>query len=110
MKKMKMKMRKTMNKIKWIKCNLPYGPIYQAHSAKKRKETGTFMGEEDSFSARKLNVPGTLIKTKKKYGGRNEFLIGDINELRGVCDDCVMFDKDAVVVGYCKLTFEVMEV
>lgn len=64
--------------------NLPYGPIYSDE-------------EEDSFTFRKLNRPGTLIKMK---GDKKIYLIGDINPLRGVCDDCTQFRKEKIVECY----------
>lgn len=54
---------------------------------------------QKSFCGRKLNQPGTLIEIlddkKLKY-----FMIGDINILGGVCDDCMGFSKDAIVARY----------
>lgn len=52
-----------------------------------------------SFCGRELNKPGTRIeilvgKELKQY------LIGDINTLGGVCDDCMGFGKDVIVVRY----------
>lgn len=77
--------------MKWIKCNIPFGPVYSKYSP---------VGK-DSFTKRGLNKPGVLIKTKKKHDGRDTFLIGHINGLRGVCDDCVMFDTETIVKEYC---------
>lgn len=52
-----------------------------------------------SFSGRKLNQPGTLIEVE--VGGQvSQYLIGDINTVRGVCDDCCGFDCDALVKRY----------
>lgn len=31
------------------------------------------------------------------------YLIGDINPNRGVCDDCTMFEPDAIVTAYQKV-------
>lgn len=39
--------------------------------------------------------PGVLVEV----GGR-AYLIGDINENRGVCDDCTAFRGDAIVERY----------
>lgn len=52
-----------------------------------------------SFCGRELNKPGTLIEVLQN-GEKCQFLIGDINTLGGVCDDCMGFSKDAVVVRY----------
>lgn len=79
--------------MKWIKCNIPFGPIY---SKDLRDED-----EIDSLAKRKLIQPGVLIKTNEKYDGRNVFLIGHINTLGGVCDDCVMFDRATIIKEYC---------
>jgi len=75
----------------WTKINLPYGPIYNNESP---------WEEMDSFSMRKLNVPGTLIQMKSG----EQYLIGHINPNRGVCDDCVMFHTTDVVEQY-KIVF-----
>lgn len=34
------------------------------------------------------------------------YLIGDINEIRGVCDDCTAFHKGAIVLRYKRLVDE----
>lgn len=52
-----------------------------------------------SFSGLGLNVPGTLIEIDVD-GTLNQYLIGDINVNRGVCDDCCMFDRNAIVKRY----------
>ena len=66
---------------KWIKFGLPYGPIYS---------------ENKSFCEMGLNKPGTLIKMK----GKKIYLIGDVNPLGGVCDDCMNFDRKDIVKEY----------
>jgi hypothetical protein len=58
----------------------------------------------DKFCDMELNQPGVLVEvewydSKKKQITRT-FLIGDINELRGVCDDCTAFPKDSEVIRY----------
>jgi hypothetical protein len=53
-----------------------------------------------SFCGLGLNKPGTLVEVKigKKT---SQYLIGHINELLGVCDDCTAFDgKRATVLKY----------
>lgn len=47
------------------------------------------------FSNRNLNEPGTLVEVDGDC-----YLIGDINTLRGVCDDCTAFDKKEIVSRY----------
>jgi len=59
--------------MKWIKCNLAW----------------------DEFYDKGLNNPGTLIEVEG-----HQYLIGDTNTLRGVCDDCTAFDKKAIVSRY----------
>jgi hypothetical protein len=74
----------------FVKCKLPYGPIY-----------GHTLNKKDSFCNRDLNKPGTLIYMED---GKT-YLIGHINPLCGVCDDCVLFDRDSVVLGYKVIQF-----
>ena len=64
----------------WIEINLPFWD----------------WKENDSFSGRGLNIPGVLIRMKDG----EEYLIGHINEIRGVCDDCTEFGSDAIVAAY----------
>lgn len=54
---------------------------------------------QKSFCGRQLNEPGTMIEV---LIGKElkQLLIGDINSLGGVCDDCMGFGKDTVVVRY----------
>ena len=55
--------------------------------------------KKKSFSGLGLDKPGTLIEVK--IGDEiKQYLIGHINPLRGVCDDCVEFDKDVTVLKY----------
>jgi hypothetical protein len=51
-----------------------------------------------SFHASELRRPGVLIEVRENGGDTRRFLLGDINCLSGVCDDCVAFDSDAIVV------------
>lgn len=69
----------------FIPISIPYGPVYGAN-----------ITAEDSFEERKLNKPGTLIFTEKG----ETFLIGHINRLRGVCDDCTEFSGETIILGY----------
>ena len=70
---------------KWIEINLPFGPIW-----------GNEWKKKDSFSERKLNKPGVLVKMEDG----KQYLIGHINKNRGICDDCVAFDNHDIVVKY----------
>lgn len=77
-----------MNSNEWIRIEggLPYGPVHDKNYKR-----------VDSFTARHLNVPGTVIRVS---GGQGEYLIGDINPLAGVCDDCTEFTPDKIVLAY----------
>ena len=98
---------------KWKNINLPFGPIYDNKSIDKKfgilRNTKNKNDQEklnndinelydgmDSFYKRKLNIPGTLIETEDG----EQFLIGHINTIRGVCDDCTMFEPDTIVKRY----------
>lgn len=50
------------------------------------------------FSQSGLSNPGTLVEVSGK-----QYMIGDINDVRGVCDDCTAFNGDARVDRYCIL-------
>lgn len=80
-----------MNNNEWIKINLPYGPIY---NYKKSPLVENY--ELDSFCKRKINKSGVLIEMEDG----SQYLIGDINELCGVCDDCTAFDRESIVKKY----------
>jgi len=57
-----------------------------------------------SFCGLGLDKPGVLIEVEEQDTDGNledvQYLIGDINPSRGVCDDCTAFDKDAIVKRY----------
>jgi hypothetical protein len=77
----------------WMKTHplwLKYQEDMKAYGAEEGKK---------SFCGRELNKPGTLIEVRV---GKEvtQFLIGDINTLAGVCDDCMGFGRDAIVVKY----------
>jgi len=55
--------------------------------------------KKKSFCGRELNKPGTLIEILDDKALK-QYLIGDINILGGVCDDCMGFSKEAIVVRY----------
>lgn len=63
----------------WIEVNMPWRSF-----------------EDDSLRGNGLNNAGTLIR----MADGKEFLIGDINELGGVCDDCMGFDRKSIVAAY----------
>ena len=77
----------------WMK-NHPLWLEYQEDMKRYNKEIG-----EKSFCGKGLNRPGTIIEVKS---GKelDHLLIGDINKLGGVCDDCMNFDSKAIVVRY----------
>ena len=66
----------------WIECNLPYN-TYSKDTPSFAKEVG---GE---------NMVGMVVETKDGV-----YLIGDINPLRGVCDDCTAFEQNTIVLRY----------
>lgn len=76
----------------WIEINLPFGPQWDDECVE----------QIDSLELRGLNKPGTLIEMETG----EVFLIGDINPLRGVCDDCSEFGSDAIVRRYSVLTWD----
>jgi hypothetical protein len=77
----------------WIELNIPFGPCYINNNF---RET-----EIDSLVFRGLVKPGMLVRLKNGL----EYLIGDVNLNRGVCDDCTAFDKDDIIVAY-KIVWE----
>lgn len=88
------KYRKFSDKVReWMKLH-PAWVAYQ--EAIKAYDDGE---NQKSFCGRELNKPGTLIEV---LIGKElkQLLIGDINSLGGVCDDCMGFDKNAIVVRY----------
>ena len=60
--------------------------------------------DKESFRGLGLNKPGTLIELKDG----TTHLIGSINTIRGVCDDCPAFDSDAIVTRYA-IVFDFQE-
>lgn len=74
---------KRMCEMDWVEINLLYS------------DDDNIDDIEDTFEKRELNKPGTLIDTDKGI-----FLIGHINPLRGVCDDCTKFDPETIVRRY----------
>ena len=55
-----------------------------------------FDQNKDGFCDRELNKPGTLIE----LDNGKQYLIGNINNIRGVCDDCTAFDSTSIVKRY----------
>lgn len=56
-----------------------------------------------SFTGAGLALPGTLIEIKKLDGTISQMLIGDINELGGVCDDCTGIRSDDIIIRYKRI-------
>ena len=77
----------------WMKSH-PLWVAYQKAIKTHDEEQG-----QKSFCGKELNKPGTLIEVLDN-NILKQYLIGDINSLGGVCDDCMGFGKDAVVVRY----------
>jgi hypothetical protein len=67
-----------------------------SEQTKKETEWVMFGGSYREFDEAGLAAPGTLIVVDG-----DDYLIGDINTNRGVCDDCTEFSGDAVVEKYC---------
>jgi len=65
----------------WTEINLPWGREYS---------------EKDSFCKQQLNKAGTLIELKSG----DVLLIGDINELSGICDGCTAILEDTIIKRY----------
>jgi hypothetical protein len=59
---------------------------------------------KNSFCQLGLNQPGTLVEIEI-YGNTKQYLIGDINPLVGVCDDCVAFEKREAIVKRYKIVW-----
>lgn len=70
----------------WIEVNIPFGGVYDTRNS----------DELDSMKKRNLISAG--VQVEMEDGER--YLIGDINECRGVCDDCTAFRSDAIVRRY----------
>ena len=57
-----------------------------------------------SFCGRGLNNPGTLIEIANNSGRIKQYLIGHINPLAGICDDCCEFSQgDKIIVKRYKI-------
>ena len=65
--------------------------------AKKRKNEVKSGMTWSKFCSKGLNKPGTRVKIEGK-----SYLIGDINCVGGVCDDCTVFEGDSVVESYSR--------
>jgi hypothetical protein len=53
----------------------------------------------ENFEGADLNRAGTVIQIATPEGPAT-YMIGDVNTLRGVCDDCTEFRRSAVVQRY----------
>lgn len=43
---------------------------------------------------------GTVVEVKRVSGTTAQLLIGDVNPLGGVCDDCVDLERSDVIIRY----------
>lgn len=77
-------------------------PEFIAYDKEYREKSQFFHDnlKKESFSGLGLNKPGTLIEVK--VGDEvKQYLIGHINPICGVCDDCCEFDsRTAIVLRY----------
>lgn len=58
------------------------------------------------FENEGLAIVGTMVEVKGTQYDLEavvKYLIGDINECRGVCDDCTAFPKASIVLRYRKI-------
>jgi len=65
----------------------------------KRKE----LQKISSFVGAGLNQAGTLIEVENADKTTTQYLIGDINEQGGVCNDCRGFSQESIVKRYKKI-------
>lgn len=97
--------------MEWIDVNLPWknpkNPDFLPHPgacapaveiAAWQAEVAHACAENDAgcFTGRGLAQPGTLIE----MADGSRFLIGDINQKGGDCDDCLAFLYDEIVARY----------
>jgi hypothetical protein len=94
------KMHKTLDEWEDIQ---PEYIIYDI-AAKKAREEFDAANNKKSFCGLGLDNPGVLIEIKKE-GGTKQLLLGNVNCLAGVCDDCRAFDNDTIVLRY-KIVWE----
>jgi hypothetical protein len=71
---------------------------YQAATALIKEKREDVM-KASSFTGAHLNKAGTLIEIEEN-GEIFQYLIGDVNESGGSCDDCMMFSNNAIVKRY----------
>jgi len=97
-------LKKKRNEIREYQNNLPQVMSWYMECEKIRAQE-RLLESERCFSASKYNRPGVLIEVQyqdeyedSKKTLTRRFLLGNINCLRGVCDDCTAFDSSAVVL------------
>jgi hypothetical protein len=85
----------------WIKVNLPWGPKW---STELDPKSLTPRKNENSFQGRFDVVQGTVLRVRNaKPNGRpleEEILIGHVNKLGGICDDCSYLDDEDIILEY----------
>ena len=56
----------------------------------------------EQFCEARLNKPGTQIdlQCRNDLTKHKLYLIGDVNELGGCCDDCMVFHEDQTIIRY----------
>ncbi len=63
----------------------------------------TFGDLENSFEDSVYSLPGLLIEAEGRFGGKEQYLIGDINASGGVCTCCTEVKSEAIVVRYVRV-------
>jgi len=72
--------------------NIPFGTVYEPTPNDGKRH---LLVEADSLTKRGLAKPGVVIEVDG-----SEYLIGDINTLGGVCDDCADVRSHEIVTRY----------
>ena len=80
----------------WVVVDLPFGPILELPEGLAPGERG-LLEHKPSFYHNIGCVAGMLIEMSNDG---TQYLIGDINELGGVCDDCRIISETATVHRY----------
>lgn len=88
----------------WIS-TLPEIELYKSKLKTTQDQTDE-LRTKSCFSNCTFNRPGVMIEVQDKSGQVQRYLIGDINESAGTCDDCQAFNHDAIVLRAIELISE----